>query len=42
MCVDGAGMETASAGMMREREQDFTSCGDGMGFSSAATGWGWG
>ena len=28
MCGDGAGMGTASAGMMRGRGQDFGSCGD--------------
>ena len=31
MCGDGAGMRTASAGMMRGRGQDCTSCGDGDG-----------
>ena len=31
MCEDGAGMGTASAGMMRGRGQDFGICGDGDG-----------
>ena len=29
MCGDGAGMGTASAGMVRGRGQDFTICEDG-------------
>ena len=42
MCGDGAGMGTASAGMMRGRGQDFTSCGDGDGVQSFGDGVGMG
>ena len=44
MCGDGAGMGTASAGMMRGRGQDFTSCGvgDGDGVQSCGDGVGMG
>ena len=38
MCGDGAGMGTASAGMMRGRGQDFTSCGDVDGVQSCGDG----
>ena len=42
MCGDGAGMGTASAGMMRGRGQDLTSCGDGDGVQSCGDGVGMG
>ena len=38
MCWDGAGMGTASVGMMRGRGQDFESCGDGDGVRSCGDG----
>ena len=42
MCGDGAGMGTASAGMMRGRGQDFGSCGDGNGVQYCEDGVGMG
>ena len=42
MCGDGAGMGTASAGMMRGWGQDFESCGDGDGVQSCGDGVGMG
>jgi hypothetical protein len=38
MCGDGAGMRTASAGMMRGLGQDFGICGDGDGVQSCGDG----